>query len=38
MTRICTDGGCAGMHGSVSTGNRLIPQPGAVMDNPREES
>lgn len=38
MTQTYDDGGVAGIRGSVGRGNRLIPQPGAVTDNPREES
>lgn len=38
MTQTYADGGFAGIRGSVGGGNRLIPQPSAVTDNPREES
>ncbi len=37
MTRICADDGFTGTRGGVWRGNKLIPEPGGVTDNPREE-
>jgi len=37
MAQIAASPGSLGGTGGADRGNRLIPEPGAVTDNPREE-